>query len=284
VALYPPEGTFYSDNPLIVLDAPWVRPEQRRGAKVFQRWLAGEVTPERAGAEGFRPPKLKDKPAGRVTKANGADPAQPERVLGLPEPRVLDSIKKTWRQDRKPANVELVLDVSGSMSQENRLARAQQGLEAFFREVSPNDRVGLMIFSDQLQQLVPVGPFSQNRARLRSLARQLVADGGTAAYDATAKGIDTVRALHDRERINAVVVLTDGEDTDSTLSADEVIQKARSQGDSRDQVRVFTIAYSAQAEGAREALTGIAKASGGQDYEGSTEDIETVYRSISSFF
>jgi len=49
-------------------------------------------------------------------------------------------------------------------------------------------------------------------------------------------------------------------------------------------VRVFTIAYSAQAEGAREALTAIAKASGGQDYEGSTEDIETVYRSISSFF
>ena len=284
VALYPPEGTFYSDNPYITLDAPWVKPEQRQGAEVFQRWLADQVTPERAGAEGFRPASLKDKPAGRVTKANGADPAQPERVLGLPEPRVLNSIKKTWRRDRKPANVELVLDVSGSMSQEDRLERAKLGLEAFFREVSPEDRIGLSIFSDRIQQLVPIGPFSQNRQRLRSVTRDLIADGGTAAYDATAQGLDTVRRLRDRERINAVVVLTDGEDTDSALTAQDVVRRAQSQGDSRDQVRVFTIAYSAEAAGARQALIDIAKASGGQDYQGDTEDIETVYRSISSFF
>jgi len=284
VALYPPEGTFYSDNPYITLDAPWVRPQQRAAAQVFQRWLSDQATPERAGAEGFRPAGLKDKPAGRVTKANGADPAQPQRVLGLPEPRVLNSIKETWRRDRKPANVELVLDVSGSMSQENRLERAKLGLEAFFREVSPEDRIGLTIFSDQIRQVVPIGPFSQNRDRMRALVRDLIADGGTAVYDATAKSLDTVRALRDRERINAVVVLTDGEDTDSTLTAQDVINRARAQGDSRDQVRVFTIAYSAEAAGAREALTGIAKASGGQDYEGNTEDIETVYRSISSFF
>ena len=122
------------------------------------------MTAGRAGAEGFRPAGLDEKPAGRVTKANGADPAQPKRVLGLPEPRVLDSIKRTWRQDRKPANVELVLDVSASMSQENRLARAKQGLEAFFREVSPDDRVGLTIFSDRIQSLVPIAPFSQTVA------------------------------------------------------------------------------------------------------------------------
>ena len=284
VALYPPEGTFYSDNPYITLDAPWVRPEQREAAGMFQRWLAEQLTPERAGAEGFRPADLKRKPAGRVTKPNGADPAQPRRVLGLPEPRVLNRIKETWRRDRKPANVELVLDVSGSMSRENRLQRAKQGLEAFFREVSPEDRVGLTIFSDRIQELVPVGPFSRNRKRLRALVRGLIADGGTAVYDATARGLDTVRRLRDRERINAVVVLTDGEDTDSSLTADDVVRRAQAQGDSRDQVRVFTIAYSAEAGGAREALTSVAKASGGQDYEGDTEDIESVYRSISSFF
>ena len=58
----------------------------------------------------------------------------------------------------------------------------------------------------------------------------------------------------------------------------------RAQGDSDQQVRVFTIAYSAGAEGAAEGLEAIARASGGQPYEGDTEDIESVYRSISSFF
>jgi Ca-activated chloride channel homolog len=114
--------------------------------------------------------------------------------------------------------------------------------------------------------------------------RGLVADGGTAVYDATIQGFDEVRARADASRINAVVVLTDGEDTDSSASADEVVARVRSQGDSSNQVRVFTIAYSAEAEGAAEALAAFARASGGQSYEGDTEDIESVYRSISSFF
>ena len=80
------------------------------------------------------------------------------------------------------------------------------------------------------------------------------------------------------------MVLTDGEDTDSAASAQTVVDTVRAQGDSDEQVRVFTIAYSAGAAGAAEALAAIAKASGGQAYEGDTEDIETVYRSISSFF
>jgi hypothetical protein len=49
-------------------------------------------------------------------------------------------------------------------------------------------------------------------------------------------------------------------------------------------VRVFTIAYGADAQGAAQALQRIADASGGKAYEGSTSDIESVYRSISSFF
>ena len=61
-----------------------------------------------------------------MTAANGADPAQPRRTLTLPTPQVLNSVLKTWRRDRKPANVELVLDNSGSMADEDKLA-ARQG-------------------------------------------------------------------------------------------------------------------------------------------------------------
>jgi Ca-activated chloride channel family protein len=159
VALYPPEGTFYSDNPFIVLDAPWVSGAEKEGAKRFQEFLSGEISPEVAARYGFRPADLDDKPVDPISKANGVDPAEPKRVLGLPEPRVLARVKQTWRADRKPANVLLVLDTSGSMSQENRLEQAKQGLKTFFREVSPNDRVGLTIFSDRLQPLVPISPF-----------------------------------------------------------------------------------------------------------------------------
>ena len=49
-------------------------------------------------------------------------------------------------------------------------------------------------------------------------------------------------------------------------------------------MRVFTIAYSSGTSGSRDQLKRIAEASGGLSYEGKTENIESVYRSISSFF
>jgi Ca-activated chloride channel family protein len=285
IAVYPSEGTFFSDNPFIVLGGDWVSADQKAGAEALQKFLAEQVTPEVAARGGFRPADLKAKPVEPVSAANGADPAQPKRVLGLPEPRVLAQLKSTWRQDRKPANVLLVLDTSGSMAEENRLVNAQRGLKVFLDQVAPQDRVGLTTFSDKITPLVPVGPFKENRDRLRATVDRLVAGGGTSVYDAAADGYGTVRDLAGRDdRINAVVLLTDGEDTDSSRSAKEVVQELQGQGDSSTQVRVFTIAYSASAQGAAEALDAIAAASGGKSYKGSTEDIESVYRSISSFF
>ena len=285
VAIYPKEGTFFSDSPFIVLDADWVTPELREGALAFQRFLAKEITPEVAARGGFRPADLETKPVAPITASNGADPKQPERELGLPEPRVLALLKRTWREDRKPANVLLVLDTSGSMGDESRLDNAKQGLEVFLAQVSPQDRVGLTTFSDQITPLVPVGPFRENKEELRQTISRLIAEGGTAFYDAAAEGYATVRDLADRDdRINAVVLLTDGEDTDSTRDVDDVVGELEGQGDSATQVRVFTIAYSAGAAGARDALKQIAAASGGNAYPGDPENIEAVYRSISSFF
>lgn len=284
VAIYPREGTFYSDNPFIVLDAPWVDVAEKEAARSFQRFLAKRVTPELAARFGFRPPGLDQKPVDPITRQNGVDPAQPERVLGLPGPRVLATIKATWRRDRKPANVLLVVDTSGSMIEEDRLARAKVGLEAFLKEAAPQDRVGLMEFSDEVSLLVPISAFRDNALDLQEIVQNLIAGGGTAFLDATSKAFDEVRGRAGPDAISAVVLLTDGEDTDSSLSLDRVIDRLASQGDRENPVRIFTIAYSAGAEGAIEALEKIASASGGKAYIGETDDIAAVYRSISSFF
>ena len=260
---------------------PPSRPRARRRSR---QYLAEEITPELAAKSGFRPADRETAPVAPITAANGADPKQPERVLALPEPRVLAAIKKAWRRDRKPANILLVLDTSGSMNEEERLTRAKAGLEVFFRGVEPQDSVGLTIFSDQIQPLIAPAPLSKNRAELRERVRNLIAEGGTAFYDATVEAFDAVRAQKATDRINAVVLLTDGEDTDSQPTADEVVAHLEGQGDSANRVRVFTIAYSSGATGAREQLKRIAAASGGKNYEGKTENIESVYRSISSFF
>jgi hypothetical protein len=135
--------------------------------------------------------------------------------------------------------VLLIVDTSGSMNDENRLVRAKQGLDVFFDQVGRQDSVGLTIFSDRIQPLIPVGPFARNERRLRGTVENLIADGGTAIYDATINGFEQVRGQASPERITAVVLLTDGEDTDSAATADEAVQTVKAQGDSDNQVRVL---------------------------------------------
>jgi len=283
VGIYPSEGTFYSDNPFIVLDAPWVSAQQKAGANAFGDWLLEELTPEVAARGGFRPGDPDKRALPPVDRVNGADPAQPKRSLALPDPRVLARIKTTWRQDRKPANIMLVVDKSGSMSEESKIDQAKQGLKVFFSELSPSDRVGMITFDDRVFPTVPLGQFSSNRGRLDRAVSELIPDGETAVYDATARGLKTIQGLRDDSRINAVVALTDGEDNSSSQPPNGLVSKlerqARSEGLS---VRVYTIAYGSEAN--RTVLRDIARASGGKEFEGDPDDIEAVYRSISSFF
>jgi len=283
VGIYPSEGTFFSDNPLIVPNAPWVTPPLKEAADAFVKFLTERVTPKVAAQAGFRSGDPDVKTTAPIDASNGADPAQPTRVLSLPQPDVLARIKAAWREDRKPANVMLAVDVSGSMSEEAKLDQAKEGLKAFFGQLSPRDRVGLIFFNDKVFPGLPVQTFALGKAKLMSTVRDLLPGGETAWLDATDDAVKKIQALKDPTRINAVVLLTDGADTASRVSpatlARTLDAQARSEGST---VRVYTIAYGREAN--KGALEAVAKASGGKAFTGDPKQIESVYLSISSFF
>jgi Ca-activated chloride channel homolog len=250
---------------------------------VFAKYLEREVTPELAGRYGFRPADETQKPAGNVTAANGVDPAQPARVLRLPEPRVLARIKEAWHDDRKPANVMVVLDNSGSMGEEGKLTHAKQGLKAFLQQPGPNDRIGLMKFSNQATVLVPIAPMKTNRKRIENAIEDILPEEDTRLRDTIVDAVDAVDAKLDRNAINAVVVLTDGADTTSDRSVEETAAELAKQGQRESgQIRVFTIAYGSEPNEVE--LGRYAQESGGKAFIASTQNIETVYQQISSFF
>ena len=283
VAIYPREGTFYFDNPLIVLHAPWVTAAQARAARVFERWLLPKLTPSLAARFGYRPGDLRQHPTAPIDVAHFVDPMEPRIVLGLPEPRVLAAIKTAWHTDRKAANVEIVVDTSGSMSDDDKLSQAREGLQVFLRQFSSRDRVGLVTFSSYTQMIVPIGEMTTNRHALEDAVSNLTAGGGTAVYDATAQGVAQIAALHDSTRINAVVVLTDGEDNASRMTTSKLAADLGAHAEDQEHnVRVFTIAYGNDAN--KTILESIATASGGKAYVGDPNQIADVYRQISSFF
>jgi Ca-activated chloride channel family protein len=217
-----------------------------------------------------------------VSARYGADPAQPRRTLTLPAPAVVNTLLQTWRRDRKPADVELILDNSGSMADEDKLDHAKDGLQAFFKQVAPQDEIGLAKFSDRITQLVPPAPFRENRGALQRAVRDIIPENDTSLYDAVLFGVDTVKARADTDHINAVVILTDGQDTHSSATQAQVLDALRAQGEESAAVRVFTIAYGQDAQ--EDELARFAAASGGKGFPANTGDIAAVYRSISSFF
>ena len=121
------------------------------------------------------------------------------------------------------------------------------------------------------------------RRALLGAVDEVFPDGDTRVYDATLEGVRAVEAELDRGAINAVVVLTDGQDTASTRTTREVLEELERQGEKESgEIRVFTIAYGAEPDA--DILARFAAATGGKPFVATTDDIERVYLSIASFF
>jgi Ca-activated chloride channel family protein len=178
----------------------------------------------------------------------------------------------------------VVLDNSASMGEERKLDYAKEGLRTFLRETAPHDRIGLTKFSTDVEQLVPIAPMSRNRKRIERAIGSILPEDTTRVRDAIVDGVRDVEAKLDENAINAIVVLTDGADTASSRTVEEVAEELAKQGrkEGPGQIRVFTIAYGSAPN--KLELRRYAQESGGKDFRAGTENIESVYRSISSFF
>ncbi len=120
-----------------------------------------------------------------------------------------------------PARILVLLDASGSMGQD-RVANARQAASQLLFALAPEDEVALAGFDSRYWGVVA---FTRDRAAIRRGLDSITPFGSTALHDALDKGARDI-ASHGEGR-RAVVVLTDGIDTSSQKSADEVIARSR---------------------------------------------------------
>ncbi|MGI9023741.1 MAG: extracellular solute-binding protein [Acidimicrobiales bacterium] len=265
VAVYPKEGTLFSDNPFIVLNAPWVTPQATDAARLFERFVLEPENQRRVLSFGFRPGNSQVALGDPITKANGVDPDQPQNVLGLPDPPVLVRVLQLWGEQRKTARVLMVLDVSGSMGEpaddqnNTKLDLAKQAAIDALTQFKSDDEVGLRIFSTEISatpptdyvDLVSIGPIGTQREQIATKIRSLTPTQGTPLYTVTNDSYNVMRESYDPARINAVVLLSDGKNEDprnSNLDALLANLRAGNEGQSSRPVRVFPIAYGKDAD------------------------------------
>lgn len=282
VAIYPREGTFWSNHPYIILNAPWVTDEQRAAAEVFEDFLLAEPQQRQAIAFGFRPADPSIALTSPLDAQHGVDPAQPQTVLEVPSAEVVVGIQELWRREaKKPVDVVVVMDVSGSMGGK-KISAARSSLLQFIEQMDDRDRLAILLFSDTMITLTELSSLGEKRADVRSRVSGIVEGGDTRLYDAVEAAYADLETEGDPDHIRALVALTDGEDTASTMSLEQLLQEIGAKSESGDATKIFTIAFGRGAD--REVMQRIAEITGGKQYEGDPESINEVYAEIATFF
>jgi Ca-activated chloride channel family protein len=284
VAIYPKEGTFWSDHPIGVVERPWVTPDHREAAKVYIQYLLARPQQERAISYGFRPGSVDVPLAAPIDAAHGVNPLEPKTTLEMPSPQVIDGILSLWSQRKKAADVVLVLDTSGSMNDDGKIQNARDGAKQLVNMLSDQDRLSLVPFNSTINWVSTDVPLKAGRAELIRTIDSLFALNGTKLYDSIDQAYQHLLAVKQKEgegRILSVVVLTDGADTESAVQLDQLMQKIRFNGETRT-IHVFTIAYGSDAR--KDILKSIADSTQANSYEGTPQNIVDVFKDISTFF
>ncbi|RPI56328.1 MAG: VWA domain-containing protein [Acidobacteria bacterium] len=144
-----------------------------------------------------------------------------------------------FSNERVPVSLGIVLDTSGSMVGE-KLSHALMAIDRFLTKLlSSEDEIFLYKFSN-FPELVQ--DWTTDRQRLGRAIRRINAGGGTAMLDAIAESVPLAQTGQNRKR--AIVLISDGNDTDSQSSLNEVKQLIR-----ESEVMVYAVGIDGQADG-----------------------------------
>ncbi len=124
----------------------------------------------------------------------------------------------------EPFNLVLLLDVSGSV--EERMDFIRKAARDFLRTTSPQDRIAIISFRDDIQV---ISNFSTDRQMLSRKLDEIDAGGGTALYDAIGYVLaETLKQL--RGERTAIVVMSDGDDNKSFVPFPAILEAMMESG------------------------------------------------------
>ncbi|OLD92778.1 MAG: hypothetical protein AUI36_47300, partial [Cyanobacteria bacterium 13_1_40CM_2_61_4] len=297
VAIYPKEGTLFSDNPLFVLDTPWNDDEHKVAARAFIDWVTSDRDAQsQALRYGFRPGSPEIALGAPIVADNGLDPKKPATVLEVPRPTTVARILDLWEQTRKRARVLLLLDVSGSMGDnvtrgQTKLDLAKEAITEGLSRFTAGDQLGLWVFTTDLTggadylELVPVGDAGSTSEQVRGRVAGLTPLNGTPLYSATLAAHRGMQGGYDPQRINAIVLLSDGrnEDRRNDDRAGLLQSLGTTTKETQTPVRIFPISYGKDAD--LPTLRSIAEATDAAVYDASDAGtIVKVFQAVVSNF
>lgn len=127
-----------------------------------------------------------------------------------------------------PANFGLVLDRSGSMDGE-KMEHLKEAVGYVVDHLGESDRLSVTIFDDMVETLVPNGAV-RDRDSIKRTFSNLIARGGTQVSDGLKAGLNEVRKGNAPDRVNRVLLLTDGQTWDDEAACLGLADEAAREG------------------------------------------------------
>lgn len=262
-AVYP-KSTFTSNMRGIVPDAPWVSDQEKEAADQILAYLQTPPVQEIAMDLGLRPGVPGVALGPKFSPSFGVDPQASYDSYRPPAPEVAEAMLTTWSQVAKKSSlVVVVVDTSGSM-EGDKLPSVQNTLNTYVDALGPKDQVALIDFDSNIRQPVLVDGTAEGKARGLQFITSLQPDGGTRLYDSALAARNWLSENLKADAINAVLILTDGEDSESNIGLEQLAQELSKSGFSSDQrIAFFTVGYGREGEFNPQALEQIAQLNGG---------------------
>ncbi|MCB1123347.1 MAG: VWA domain-containing protein, partial [Verrucomicrobiae bacterium] len=139
--------------------------------------------------------------------------------------------------NRAPLNLALVIDRSGSMSGQ-KIEDAKNAAIYVIRQLQAEDIVSVVTYSDSVEVMIPATKVSDRNVLIQRI-RQIQSNGNTALFAGVSKGAAEVRKFLSNQRINRVILLSDGLANVGPSSPQELAQLGRSL--SRETISVSTL-------------------------------------------
>ncbi len=133
-------------------------------------------------------------------------------------------------QRLRPAQLVFVIDVSGSMDQENRLELVKRSLRILVDELGEGDRVGIVVYgSDARTVLEPVD--ASRRGTILDAVERLRPEGSTNAAAGLDAAYDMARRCYDDRANNRLILCSDGVANLEQTAADDILARVRRESD-----------------------------------------------------
>jgi len=120
----------------------------------------------------------------------------------------LTGFKLPTRQDRAPVNIAIVIDKSGSMNGD-KIAKAKDAAIMAIDRLNCNDIISVVTYDSRVNVLVPATKVADKEMIFRRI-KDISAGGSTALYDGVRKGAKELRKFVCDNRVNRLVLLSDG--------------------------------------------------------------------------